>query len=99
MINEAFEEDKLDEESFELERFEHFRFVADPGQTLMRIDKFLADRIQHASRTKIQAALEAGNVLVNDKATKSNYRIKPGDVVTIVLDYPPRDTEIIPQNI
>ena len=45
MINEAFEEDKLDEESSELERFEHFRFVADPGQTLMRIDKFLADRI------------------------------------------------------
>ena len=92
-------EDRVEDESAELERFEHFRFVADPGQSLMRIDKFLADRIQHASRTKIQAALEAGNVLVNDKTTKSNYKIKPNDVVTIVLDYPPRDTEIIPQNI
>lgn len=45
-------EDRVEDESAELERFEHFRFVADPGQSLMRIDKFLADRIQHASRTK-----------------------------------------------
>lgn len=89
----------LDDESTDLERFEHFRFVADPGQTLMRIDKFLSDRISHASRTKIQAALEAGNVLVNGVCKKSNYKIKPNDVVTIVLDYPPRDTEIIAQNI
>lgn len=99
MIESLSNDTILDDESADLERFEHFRFVADPGQTLMRIDKFLADRISHASRTKIQAALEAGNVLVNDVCKKSNYKIKPNDVVTIVLDYPPRDTEIIPQNI
>ena len=80
-------------------RFEHYRFTADPGQTLVRIDKFLTDKISNASRTKIQAAADAGNILVNDKPIKSNYKVKPNDVITIVLDYPPRDTEIIPQNI
>ena len=94
MINE-----NIDELSEELEsRFEHYRFTADPGQKLVRIDKFLTDRITNASRTKIQAVADAGNILVNDKPIKSNYKVKPNDVITIVLDYPPRDTEIIAPN-
>ena len=93
-------DENIDEFSEELaSRFEHYRFTADPGQTLVRIDKFLTDKISNASRTKIQAAADAGNILVNDKPIKSNYKVKPNDVITIVLDYPPRDTEIIPQNI
>ena len=93
-------EGNIEEFSEELaSRFEHYRFTADPGQTLVRIDKFLTDKISNASRTKIQAAAEAGNILVNDNPIKSNYKVKPNDVITIVLDYPPRDAEIIPQNI
>ena len=60
---------------------EHFRFVADVGQGLLRIDKFLVNRMEHASRTKIQEAADAGQVLVNGIAIKSNYKVKPRDVV------------------
>ena len=98
-LDESLDETLEEEGAVDGGRYEHYRFVADPGQTLIRIDKFLVDRIMNASRNKIQQAMEAGNVLVNDKPTKSNYKIKPNDVVTIVLDYPPRETEIIPQNI
>lgn len=79
--------------------FEHFRFVADRGQQLLRIDKFLMGRIQNASRNKIQQAAHAGNILVNNKPVKPNHRIHPLDVISIVLTYPPRDTEILPENI
>ncbi len=81
------------------ELFEHFRFVVDPGQGLMRIDKYLDDRITNASRTKIQSAADAGNILVNEQPVKSNYKVKPGDVIQIMMDYPPREIEIIPENI
>ena len=79
--------------------FEHFRFTADPGQSLLRIDKFLSDRVENASRTRIQNAANAGNILVNNKAVKPNYKIKPGDLVQVVLPTPPRDVELIPENI
>ncbi len=79
--------------------YEHFRFVADKKQGLLRIDKFIVNKIEHASRTKIQEAAEAGNILVNDVAVKANYRVKPGDVVSIVMSYPPREIEIIPEDI
>jgi 23S rRNA pseudouridine1911/1915/1917 synthase len=59
------------------ELFEHFRFKADPGQTMLRIDKFLTDRIENASRTRIQNAANAGCILVNNIAVKSNYKVKP----------------------
>jgi len=81
------------------ELFEHFRFQADPGQTILRIDKFLADRLMNASRTRIQDAANAGNILVNNNPVKPNYKIKPGDIVQIVLPTPPRDVELIPENI
>ena len=79
--------------------YEHFRFEVDKGQALLRIDKFLMGRIQNASRNKIQNAARADNILVNDKPVKPNYRVKPRDIISIVLAYPPRDTEILPENI
>ena len=96
-IEEELFSDNLD--NSEQEVYEHYRFVSDNGQSLTRIDKFLADRITNASRTKIQTAAEAGNILANGIAVKANYRVKPNDVITIVMAYPPREVEIIPQDI
>jgi 23S rRNA pseudouridine1911/1915/1917 synthase len=81
------------------ELFEHHRIVVDKGQQVMRIDKYLVNRMVNTSRSKIQAAAEAGNILVNEQAVKSNYKIKPQEVISIVLPHPPRDTEILPENI
>ncbi len=89
-------EENLLEES---ELFEHFRFVVDKGQSPVRIDKFLTLRIENATRTKVQKGIELGNVLVNEKPIKSNYLVKPSDLVTVVLPTPPRNTELIPENI
>ncbi len=83
----------------EQEFFEHFRFVADRGQSLMRLDKFVTARSENATRTKVQKAIELGTVLVNDKMVKSNYQVKPLDVVTVVLPNPPRNPELIAENI
>ena len=85
------------EESTEL--FEHFRIVADPGQSLVRIDKFLQNRMENVSRNRIQNAAKAGSILVNGVSVKQNYKIKPNDVVTIVLSFPPREIVITPENI
>lgn len=79
--------------------FEHFRFVADKGQTLLRVDKFLVARIEKSSRNRIQQAAEAGCILVNGKSVKSNYRVKPFDIVTIVMDRPRYELEIIAEDI
>lgn len=79
--------------------YEHFRFVADPGQSLLRVDKFLVDRMMGATRNRIQLAADAGCILANGKPVKSNYRVKPEDVVTIVMTRPRRELEIIPENI
>ncbi len=81
------------------ELFEHFHIVVDKGQNSLRIDKFLVNRIENASRNKIQLAATAGNILVNTKAVKSNYKIKPNDEISIVMAYPPREIELIPENI
>lgn len=81
------------------ELFEHHRIVVDKGQQHMRIDKYLVNRLMDTSRSKIQAAAEAGNILVNEQAVKSNYKIKPEEVISIVLPHPPRDTEILPEDI
>src|SRR5690606_16201719 len=86
-------------DSVEGTRYEHFRFVADKGQSLLRIDKFLADRIEGISRNRIQQAAEAQCILVNSAAVKSNYRVKPLDVVTIVMDRPRRELVILPEEI
>ncbi len=81
------------------ELFEHFRFVVADGQSLLRIDKYLSARMEKTSRTRIQNAANAGNILVNNVAVRPNYKVKPGDVVQIVLPNPPREIELIPENI
>jgi len=81
------------------ELYEHYRFTADPGQSLLRIDKYLCARLESTSRTRIQNAANAGNILVNNKTVKPNYKIKPGDIVQVVLPTPPREIELIPENI
>lgn len=81
------------------EMYEHFRFVAEKGQTLLRVDKFLVARMEKSSRNRIQQAAEAGCILVNGKAVKSNYRVKPFDIVSIVMDRPRYELEIIPEDI
>ena len=89
----------LIEEDPEDEFYEHFRFVADRGQSLLRVDKFLVDRIENASRNRIQLAADAGFIRANDKPVKSNYKVKPCDVITVVMDQPRRELEIIPEDI
>lgn len=81
------------------ELYEHFRFVADKGQALLRVDKFLVDRMEKTSRNRIQQAADAGCIIVNGKAVKSSYKVKPGDVVSIVMDRPRYELEIIPEDI
>jgi 23S rRNA pseudouridine1911/1915/1917 synthase len=90
---------ELEHEGEQDELYEHFRIEVTKGQELIRIDKFLANRIENVTRTKIQNAADAGNILVNGKPVKSNYRIKPLDVITIVMPHPPREKELIPENI
>lgn len=99
MIHEQGKPVPSDELNEAAELYEHHRFQADKGQAPLRIDKFLVNRLENASRNKIQAAASAGNILVNDQAVKSNYKVKPKDTITIVMSYPPREIEIIPQNI
>ena len=83
----------------EQELYEHHRIVVDPGQNPERIDKFLFNRIINVSRNKIQQATKAGSILVNQVVVKSNYKVKPGDIVTVVLTHPPRITDILPEDI
>ena len=92
-------EDLALQENDEQELFEHIRIVADKGQALLRIDKYLMNRVENTSRNRIQNAIDAGSVLVNEKVIKASYKVKPLDVISVVLPDPPRDTEVIPENI
>ncbi|MFN3850554.1 MAG: RluA family pseudouridine synthase [Spirosomataceae bacterium] len=88
----------INEEDDEL--FEHFRVVADKGQTLMRIDKYLIHHLKNASRNRIQNAIDAESIKVNDKTVKASYKVKPFDVITVSFPHPPRETkEVLPENI
>lgn len=93
----------FENEDFEKESsggmFEHYRFNVDKGQALLRIDKYITEKMEKTSRHRIQLAIEAGYVRVNDKVIKANYRVKPFDVITIVLPYRRRGMEVIPENI
>jgi 23S rRNA pseudouridine1911/1915/1917 synthase len=88
-----------DIEEIEEELFEHFRFDVPKGQLLLRIDKFLMNLIPNATRNKIQNAASAGDIYVNDIPVKSNYRVKPFDVVRIMLSHPPFENRVDPENI
>ncbi|MBL7921038.1 MAG: RluA family pseudouridine synthase [Bacteroidia bacterium] len=96
----AFEEEP-DEISGEEEQtlYEHHNIKVEKGQVMMRIDKFIMIRVAHTTRTKIQNACDEGRVLVNGKPVKSNYKIKGLDEISIVLTVPPRDIEVVPENI
>lgn len=76
------------------ELYEHFRVVADQGQQLLRVDKFLLDHLRDTSRNRIQTAADAGCIHANGRPVKSNYRVKPGDVITLMLDRPRHDSTI-----
>ncbi|MBI9034493.1 MAG: RluA family pseudouridine synthase [Bacteroidales bacterium] len=81
------------------EMYEHYRYEVDKGQSIVRIDKYLMNLIEGATRTKVQQAAKAGNVLVNDLPVKQNYKVKPLDVISVVLPNPPRELEILPEDI
>jgi 23S rRNA pseudouridine1911/1915/1917 synthase len=99
MSEEEFNLNRFLEEKEQDELYEHHRIVVDPGQTLLRIDKFLMLRLQNVSRSKIQAAAAASSILVNENPVKSSYKVKPDDIVTVVLPTPPRDTAVYPEDI
>jgi 23S rRNA pseudouridine1911/1915/1917 synthase len=86
-------------EQDEQDLYEHLRIIVDKGQSLLRIDKFLMHRIENASRNRIQNAIELGTVIVNEKTVKASYKVKPLDVISVVLPHPPRDTEVYPEDI
>lgn len=90
------EEDFEDEE---LDLYEHYSFVIDKGQSPVRIDKFLTDKVAFATRNKIQNAIDKGSVRVNGEPTKGSYKIKPEDEIKVLFEKPPRDTTVIPENI
>lgn len=81
------------------ELYEHHRIQVDPGQSQLRIDKFLFQKLGNVSRSKIQAAAQAGNILVNNNSVKPNYKIKPEDIISVVLPHPPVEFKLIPQEI
>jgi 23S rRNA pseudouridine1911/1915/1917 synthase len=88
-------------ESPELEEelFEHFKIEVPKGQAFLRIDKFLMGFIQNATRNKIQNAATSGDIYVNDVPVKSNYKVKPLDVIRLMLTHPPFDNTVLPENI
>ena len=98
-LDAEFLDDDLSIESSEREGHEHWRLSVDKGQASVRIDKFLMDHMGDTSRNRIQKAAEAGCIRVNDRPVKSNYRVKANDLITLVLDHPKRDWEIVPENI
>jgi len=102
LLEDNFEETndsvELEEERGD-ELFEHFHIIVDKGQGLLRLDKFLSNQMAHTSRSKIKQAAQAGNILINGKPQIQNYRVKPLDDISLVLTYPPRDIEVIPEDI
>lgn len=91
------EADDFDPEGSDL--FEHHKIEVDPGQSAIRLDKFVSDKIANATRNRVQNAIEAGNIRVNGEVKKSNYKIKPADVIQVLMESPPRDTEVYPEDI
>ena len=92
-INEIEDEDEVQG------LFEHHRIEVDPGQSLTRVDKFVMDKLPNATRNKVQQGIELKQVLVNDLPTKASYQVKPGDIITISMPEPPRETDLKPENI
>lgn len=108
-MNNAIDDSYLDDPNDQLEDieavgggnelYEHFRVVVDKGQTQVRVDKYLFERIVNASRNRIQMAADAGFVMANGKPVKSSYKVKPLDVITVMMDRPRYENDIIPEDI
>ena len=79
--------------------YEHFHFVAQKGQQPLRVDKYLMNYIENATRSKIQQAAKDGNIYVNDVTVKSNYKVKPNDVVRVLFEHPPYEFLLVPEDI
>ena len=79
--------------------FEHFSFQVDKGQTPLRIDKYLMNFVENATRTKIQAAAKNGSIKVNGVVVKSNYKVKPLDDIKVLFEYPPHENLLLAENI
>lgn len=79
--------------------YEHFRFVADKGQSPLRVDKYLMNKVENATRNKIQKSAKDGNIYVNDTVVKQNYKVKPGDVVTVLFEHPPYEMLLTPEDL
>ena len=91
--------DQIVDQDIDDELFEHYKFIAAKGQSILRIDKFLMHLLENATRNKIQQAATSGNIFVNDVPVKSNYKVKPFDVVTIMLAHPPFENRVDPEDI
>lgn len=98
-MKEAMQQNEADNTENSEELYERFSITIDKGQEPLRIDKFLSNRIEGATRNKLQQAINLGMVLVNGNAVKSNYKIKPGDAVIIYSDMSPEETDIVPEKI
>jgi len=96
MTNDIDSVDPLDQQD---DLHEHYRFVADNGQQPLRVDKFLMNRIEHATRNKIQKAAKDGHIYVNDQSVKSNYKVKGKDIVRVLFTHPPHEFLLVPQEI
>jgi 23S rRNA pseudouridine1911/1915/1917 synthase len=94
-MSEFIEKDLNEDEDFPM--FEQSHFIIDKGQSLMRIDKYITEKLANATRNKVQKAIDEGMILVNGNATKANYQIKPLDEIKVYLPSQPRDTEVIPE--
>ena len=87
------------EESENDDLYEHHRYVVDKGQKPLRIDKYLMNYIEGATRNKIQTAAKEGTIFVNDIAVKSNYKVKPGEVIRVMFTHPPYEYLLVPEDI
>lgn len=93
------EEDLLESSSQETLRYEHFRLVVDAGQSPLRIDKYLSEKMEHSSRNRIALAAEAGAIFVGEKPVRSSYKVRPGDTISLRLTRPPHEKGILPEDI
>ena len=89
----------MDQADKEKEMYEHLVIDVDPKQTLLRVDKFLMDRLPNASRARIQDGLKEGYILINENQVKPNYKVRAGDKIRVYLPEPPRDEEVVPEDI
>lgn len=104
-MNDRYEEigntelELLDDDDEQQQLYEHIRLTVDAGQMPLRVDKYMMEHLRHTTRNRIQQAAAAGFVHVNERPVKSNYKVRPGDVITLMLDRPHYDTTIEPEDI